>query len=198
MISHRVRKGETVSSVARKYRTSPKVIRSCNHLAQRRESLKAGQYLTIPIGSAKAALKKTSTEERATAVNTPIRYKVKKGDTLASIANRYNVTTSEIREMNRLKSGGLKSGQVIRLPANRGEIANHGSSERRKANVNERKGQVRATKEKTQGKTYVVRKGDSLYRIASNHSIKVQRLRELNHLPRQDAALRAGQVLHLE
>lgn len=203
MISHRVRQGETINTIAKKYRTSAKTIRSQNHLSSKTETLKAGQYLTIPMSTSKTALRKGLQEDKSTAgSNTVANYKVKKGDTLASIAERFNVPVSEIKEMNRLKKNTLKTGQVIRLakngndsPVKQKESVQEKKSTKKKPGVKE---STASKEEKGKGKTYVVQKGDSLYRIATNHSIKVQRLKELNHLSDKKAFLKEGQVLLIE
>ena len=47
-------------------------------------------------------------------------------------------------------------------------------------------------------KTYTVRKGDRLFRIARSHDIEIDRLCELNNMRLKEAQLRAGQVLVVE
>jgi membrane-bound lytic murein transglycosylase D len=203
VITHRVRQGETIYTIAKKYRTSAKIIRAQNRLTPRNEALKAGQYLTISISTPKVVLKKTSQEDKSTAGSTVVKYKVKKGDTLALIAERHNVSVADLREMNRLKTNILKSGQIIRVVKNANDSSAGGrrdtepdkKSIKKKPSVKE---SASGISDKTKGKTYVVQKGDSLYRIATNHSIKVQRLKELNRLPDTNASLREGQVLLLE
>jgi len=117
-VSHRVRQGETISAIASKYRTTAKAIRVQNRLTTKTETLKAGQYLTIPMNPTKVASKKGGQEDKPTAGNAVIRYKVKKGDTLASIAERYNVSIADIKEMNHLKNNTVKVGQIVRLTKN--------------------------------------------------------------------------------
>ncbi|MDQ5987778.1 MAG: hypothetical protein CSYNP_03524 [Syntrophus sp. SKADARSKE-3] len=202
MISHRVRKGETVTTIARKYRISAKSIRASNRLSSKKDTLQAGQYLTIPMSSSKIVAKKAVQEDtKQNGSNVVRNYKVKKGDTLASIADKFNLSVAEIKEMNKMKSGKVKTGQIIRVAQNNSGSAagqQDGNSDKKSS---KKKGGAKNTasgKEKSAGKTYIVKKGDSLYRIASNHSIKVQRLQELNHLPSKKTALKEGQVLVIE
>lgn len=103
-VYHRVRRGQTLSAIAKKYRTSVRSIaranniRSYNHIA-------AGKLLKIPVrGSYRPVYLQAS------------HHKVKRGDSLWNIARRYGTTPREIQELNHLKSATLHIGQVLKLP----------------------------------------------------------------------------------
>lgn len=112
--SHRVRKGETLSTIAAKYDVSTQQLAKLNGLRQPYR-VSVGKLLKLP-GAVEPAATTTlaSTPIEATSTETPtaiagvsaqeLRHTVKKGDTLGKIAQRYNVPQSELLALNQLKS----------------------------------------------------------------------------------------------
>ena len=96
-------------------------------------------------------------------------YTVKSGDSLWSIANRFNTTVAEIKRLNNLNTNALQVGQVLKLPTGN-ENANN-----------------------NQGNTYTVKSGDSLWSIARKYDTSVSELQNLNNL--SSTILQVGQVL---
>lgn len=80
-------------------------------------------------------------------------YIVKAGDSLYSIASRYNTTVSEIKRLNNLKSDELSIGQRLKLPVTT-----------------------------STGEYYVVKAGDTLYSIANKNNMSILELKKLNNL----------------
>jgi len=205
-IAHRVRHGESIGSIAKKYRTSPQSIRTYNHLTAK-SSLKIGQYLSIPIRSSKGTKKVSSNvaaeEGKKKSGNGDfISYQVKKGDTLASIAKMSNTTVAAIKKTNRMKKNTVKAGTVIKIDKS---VSGNANSETSEGDVKSSRKKVKGTKStkttsevKKNEKTYVVKKGDSLFRIARSNEIELSRLRELNNMKGKDPALREGQLIVLE
>jgi len=207
VITHRVKRGETIASIAKKYRTSPKAIRSYNHLSAK-TSLVVGQHLSIPIRNSRT-VKKTAYQtaefrvKKVAAGGDILQYKVKKGDTLARVAARNQTTVQAIKEANHLRSNSLKVGQVLRIsPAGQGSGEENGGGDNGRKKTKKIKASVKAGRneaEKKSGeKTYVVKKGDSLFGIARTHDMDVDRLCALNHISDRKGVLRAGQVLVVE
>lgn len=129
-LRHRVRKGETLSILARKYGTSVQAIRELNNLG-RTHIIRAGQYLLIPMSSRIAArqeIRRSVTEpvlapSSLVSENEPeikkIIYRVRRGDTLWRISKNFNVPISKIREWNRLGPGSkLIAGRRLVLYVN--------------------------------------------------------------------------------
>lgn len=132
---HSVKSGEKLSSIARKYGVTVADIKSWNYIGKR--GLKPGKKLVIYVAEkvdpqVKLAVKadNKSTEstvadsisvptERITAQksNKPeiITHKVKKGESIYSIAKRYDVGISDIKEVNGLTNNNLKMGQVLKI-----------------------------------------------------------------------------------
>ena len=109
--THRVQPGETLYGIARLYRISEASLRGANP-AVTTESLRPGQLLNIPESM-------PETEETGPAYNEEgfAYHKVKKRETLYSIAKYYGVTVYDIRTANpELGWGGPQTGQVIRIP----------------------------------------------------------------------------------
>lgn len=106
--------------------------------------------------------------------NNMFMYTVEKGDTLYSIARKYNTTVNDIINLNYLKSNNLSVGQVIRIPE-----TYYNYDEMSAPNYI----------------TYTVKPGDTLYSIASNNGVSVDTIISDNVLPNNN--LSVGQVLRL-
>ncbi len=100
---HRVEAGETLTSIARKYRVTAAAIADANNLG-RSAALGAGEKLIIP-----ATLPQSETKRRL------VSYRVRRGETLGGIADRFSVETEDIRKWNRLKSNKVSRGMVLRI-----------------------------------------------------------------------------------
>ena len=100
---HRVEPGETLTSIAKKYRVTPVAIAEANNL-ERSAALEAGVKLTIPAAQPASETKRLL-----------VSYRVRRGDTLAGIADRFNVDSEDVRKWNRLKSNHVSRGMVLRI-----------------------------------------------------------------------------------
>ncbi len=169
-VVHKVRRGQTLSTIARRYRTSVRAIMRMNRLKSSRY-IKAGWRLKIPtkrryasLGSSSSLVYKSRTGGNAAD------YIVRKGDSLWRIANRFGTTTKAIKSLNRLRSTRLRIGQVLQIP----------------------RGSTVVASMKTM--SYKVRKGDSPFLIARRHRMNLSEFLRLNRLtPR--STIYPGQVL---
>lgn len=117
-IVYRVRPGDYLGKIARRYKTSVSKIKRWNGLRTNR--LRVGQKLKIYrryhylVSNNKSnTLKKKTTQKTKKKL---ITYKVKQGDTLWNISRKYNVSLSEIIKWNKLrKSSTLKPGMIIKI-----------------------------------------------------------------------------------
>ncbi len=112
---HRVRRGETLSQIADRYHTSVRTIARLNHIRDI-SRIRIGQKLRVPLRHPRAVFssRKKRIHRAATHLN---RYRVKRGDTLWSIARQHKTTISTIKRMNGLSSDDLRTGQILKVPA---------------------------------------------------------------------------------
>lgn len=195
VIKHQVKKGETLASLARKYKTSLGAIKSANHIPKSGK-LAVGQRLNIPVLRSGTATYKIDKTETCTI------HKVQKGDTLASIAKKYDISAAEVKKANQLKSDKLKIGQDLRIE--NGKVGASSGNQKEKGAENKGTPKPETKKAPAAGKTadlpavkkYTVKKGDSLNKIARENNISLEQLRKLNSLAHRDN-IRPGQVIQL-
>jgi len=136
---HVVKKGDTLSVIARKYGVSVPDLTQANKISVK-TSLRVGQELLVPMSGARmpppsgtavasnVAAPSTPPSPRAAAQTTPQAnpavYRVKRGDTLFSIATKFNVTVNDLKKWNKLTSTRLDVGQRLSLVEAKGRQAN--------------------------------------------------------------------------
>ena len=121
-IIHKVKKGETLIKIAKKYHVWVRDLRKINNL--KNDTLRAGQLLCIKKGKPTAksnAVKKQKNKEKVkykTVVEKKtIIHKVKKGESLALIARKYKTSVKEIVKANKLKKPYIiRPGQKLKVP----------------------------------------------------------------------------------
>ena len=148
---YKVKSGDTLWSIARNNGVTVNELKEANNLTS--NSLSIGQLLYIP-------KEEIQTEE------TKI-YTVKSGDTLYSIARKYNLSVDELKRLNNLTSNSLSIGQKLKIST---------------------------TLDDTET-TYTVVKGDTLYGIANKFGVNVNNLKDINNL--SNNTLSIGQVLKI-
>lgn len=113
----RVRPGDTMTRIAARYGLSARDIARLNGLSPRAK-LRAGQTLVIAVPSERVKRSNVSRTSSRTKSLAPARgrrftYRVRPGDTLLEIANRYEVTVADLRRWNRLSGDLIKPGQIL-------------------------------------------------------------------------------------
>ena len=113
-ITHRVRKGESFWSISRKYGVSTRSLAKWNGMAPI-DTLRVGQKLVIwKRGKAQARRVSLLPQSPASGKLYPLKYTVRKGDSLSRIASKFNIRVADIRKWNRLGKY-LQPGQKLKL-----------------------------------------------------------------------------------
>ncbi len=110
---HTVKKGETLSSIARKYKVTAADVRDANGLSAKAR-ISPRQTLAIPAPSTTSLPTVPAPTSRAAAAGSST-YKVRAGDTLFSIARAFSVTVTQLKQWNRLTSDRIKIGDQLKI-----------------------------------------------------------------------------------
>lgn len=133
LVLHRIKKGETISKIAKRYKVPQKMIVAWNGL-ESVHSIRAGQQLALYIKQGYSGTPKRSAKLTGTNVAQVIRadkkkidvrnsasspsfqyYKVRNGDTLWTISRKFRITTADIKKWNKLKSNLIHPGAKLKL-----------------------------------------------------------------------------------
>lgn len=179
-VYHRVKFGETLSTISRKYNISTRTLVHVNDIS-RKNYLCAGKILRIPqdenVTKAIASMAKEKVQKHKEAVRRKAKNKrhvVKRGDSLWKIAEKYDTTVAEIKNHNRMSRKGISVGQVLKIPGT---------------------GVARGKTKKSV--VYQVKRGDNPLTIANKYRMSVSRLLKLNQL-KSTSKLYPGQSLYVE
>jgi LysM repeat protein len=200
MSEYVVRRGDTLSKIADSAGTSIAALRSANAL--RNDLINVGQKLQIPGQSAAPAVQVASAPVRAEESSSALpveavaavairnaatvqrgngSYTVKRGDTLARIAETTGTSIAALRRSNGLRGSLIHPGQTLQVP---GQVA-----------VEPATTQVAQTVIAANASSYTVRKGDSLAKIAELANTSVNELRRVNGI--RSSVIQPGQTLQL-
>jgi membrane-bound lytic murein transglycosylase D len=175
---HAAADGETLPEIARRYRVSLSSLEAANHLEPHAE-VPAGFLLNVPAPPPSARL---------------IRYRVRRGDTLERIAERFDVSVEQLRRWNHLRGNHVRRGARLRIYA--GSLTAEASRRENPAR-RERSSPRYVAARSTETVSHHVRPGETLYSIARRYQTTVADLREWNPFL-ADRELQAGDVLSIE
>lgn len=120
-VSHAVKAGETMASLARKYRTTTTELAEMNQI-KRTAKLRPGQRLFVPgaitAPSARAIVAAPTGAARPSASSASaqtLTYRVKSGDTLFKIAQQFDVTIDQIKRWNNLRGSAIGIGDRLKI-----------------------------------------------------------------------------------
>ncbi|MGZ3783978.1 MAG: LysM peptidoglycan-binding domain-containing protein [Bdellovibrio sp.] len=180
--TYRVRRGDNLKSIARKFRTSVAYLRDLNDLP-RRKVVRVGMKIYVPDRTPlkdRVTSKTTTVAKHNTVTPEKIEmsitsdghyYIVQTGDSLFTIARKYSTSVSELKRLNKIRRGRtLKVGMKLKVPS---ESDSTSSQEIAKAKV------------------HVVKKGENLSAIAAKYNVSMNEIKEKNKI-RNPAALVVG------
>ena len=161
-ISHNVKKGDNLWDLSKKYDTEVKIIKEINYLDS--NLLSIDDTLLIPLSKSKS--------------NTFIPYEmyiISEGDTLWSIAKKYNLNVRDLASMNSLnKNDYLQLGQQISI----GNKNIYRNMESKKRTI-----------------LYSVKQGDNLYKISQLFDVTIESIQEINNF--SESTLMPGQIIKI-
>ena len=179
---HVVSRGDTLSELAKAYRTSASAIQSMNGLRSVHR-LRIGQRLEIPSRSSANRPPVRVVERPRT--NSGSHHVVSRGDTLSELAKAYRTSASAIQSMNGLRSvHRLRIGQRLEIP----------SKSSAKPSVNRPPVRVVERPRTDSGSHHVVSRGDTLWDIARFYGTSARAIQSVNALA-SVRRLRPGQRL---
>ena len=175
-IRHKVRRGEALSTIARRYGVPMRtILRHPMNKIRNAHRIKAGQTIVIPGGSSSKPSRSSAVYDEPLDLNPHRVHVVRRGETLSEIAEKYHLSLAKLKKINRLYGKKyIYPKQKIKLYP-----SPNASKVTQSASIS--------------GNLYVVRRGDSLWKIARQHGISVKALRRANNIKRN--IIKPGQRL---
>lgn len=174
-VYHKIKKGENLGLIATQYGVSIASIKQWNNLSGNK--IVAGKKLKI------------YTDENYEVVSTEksydntkgsfYSYKVRKGDTISQIAEKYHVSINEIRKWNNLKGNKIIAGQNLKIYSSQPNMSLVENTTSTDANIN----------------YYKIKKGDTIGGIAESFNVSVDNIKNWNGLA--DNKIVAGKTLKI-
>ncbi len=161
-IEHRIRRGETLGSIAYKYGTSISKLKKWNGLRSSR--IYKGKKLLIYTGSNSNVVAVKNSKSRSSRSSKLVKYKVKRGDTIGEIAEKFRVSTRNIKKWNKLKSNRIYVGRTLKIYSD--------VSLARKSNRSSSGDNI----------YYTVKRGDTIGKIAIKNKVKIAEIKKWNKL----------------
>ena len=218
---YKVRSGDSLYTIARRYRTTVAWLRDTNDLKKGRK-LRIGQRLQVPDRTyakksqpAKATVvakveKVDKKEDVEKATITPeivtkkgVFYVVQPGDTLTEIADDYNSSIEELRRMNKMSRGSiLKAGMKLRVPKDEGLPADPSGAKAPDKVIADKDADSSSTfEDRTSSRrdpqseaSHVVRPGENLTTIAKRYGVTIKAIRQVNNMSKR-TVLKVGSKL---
>ena len=176
---HKVKRGETLGLIAQRYRSSVTAIAQVNRI-RNVHRLREGQDLLIPLAGG-YSVASSARSVKPTSQQLPATHKVRRGETLGLIAQRYRSSVTAIAQANQIQDvHRLREGQNLLIPS-----AGGNSSAR----------SVEPTSQQLPA-THIVRRGDSLSRIAVRYRVSIRDLLLWNNLE-VDQVIHPGQRIRI-
>ena len=208
---HSVRKGETLSHIAGRYGTSIRQLMLLNKLKSPNR-LSIGQNLFVPVTSASSRSYAANQKSRPSARKSveksrpPVKkteyamsgnsqrteYRVKKGDNVGQIAEKYGVRAQDIRSWNGLRYGQyIYPGQMLTVYSKENVAGN--SSRKKESKVLATN--IESGSSNGNSKVYIVRKGDTLWNIARIFGVPLKIILQTNRMHKRSIIKPGDQLL---
>ncbi len=184
---HRVRKGETLGLIARKYGMSLRSLKRQNHIRSNR--IYPGQRLKVRTRASGnpynppsyASSKSTKSASQSSGI-----HKVTRGESLYLIANLYGISVKKLKDLNNLTSNSIKPNQKLKINSDSENLAKSNSASSRNKSAS------------SDGKfiLHTVKRGETLGHIAENYNCRSQQIRDWNGI--SGSMIKPGQKLKIK
>ncbi|HEY6906111.1 MAG TPA: LysM peptidoglycan-binding domain-containing protein, partial [Ignavibacteriaceae bacterium] len=158
-VYHRIRRGENLFAIAKRYGVYVSDLRDWNNISGNK--IYSGQKLKI-YTNRNFASDNSTTSSRSNLY----RYKVRRGDTVSELAERFNVSSSQIMAWNSLNTNKIYYGQTLKIYSRESAVSLGDNTTKSSANVN----------------YYKIKAGDSIGQIAELYGVSASSIRKWNHL----------------
>lgn len=198
---HKVRKGDSLSEISDRYGITMTELKKWNHLKNNKVPL--GRKLKIYTSEAIASnenkitkpdtvsikestalasnVAKTFKEEKVVSYKDVVKiHKVKKGDNLGEISDKYGVSVAEVKKWNHLKSNNIPLGKSLKIIKNERVVTT--IRKEVKADKNAVETAVASNENENASDFYVVERGDNLFSIAKKFNVSLEDLKKWNNL----------------
>jgi len=193
VVTYKVKQGESLLGIADLFNVRVSDLRNWNNIPYT-ETIKVAQNLKVFVPEDKveyyANLDNQTSQEKTTHSSVEINkrswtyYKVRRGDNLSSIATKYKVTLSDLKDWNNLSSNHVKRGQKLKISVE--------SNRNNFASADEKSEKMTSTQRIFK---YKVHRGESIGKIADKFNVRINQLRKWNNLAGN--TIMAGQTLKI-
>ncbi|MCU7511913.1 MAG: LysM peptidoglycan-binding domain-containing protein [Ignavibacteria bacterium] len=171
---YKVRRGDTIGEIADRFGVSVRQLQKWNKLTSKK--LTAGKSLKILGNETTTALGDNTSKASAT-LNY---YKIKQGDAIGNIADKFHVSVSNLKKWNKLNSNKITAGKTLKIYSDEGEqyaSADTRSLKRSKAVLDDNN-----ESSSSSAGEHVVKSGETLGHIAELYGVRASDLRKWNHI----------------
>jgi len=188
---HRIRRGESIASIAAKYGVSKYALLEANAMTQKTKII-SGKDLIVPVPTDTDYSDNRKSDKPKYAARNSV-YTVRSGDTMWDIAKAFNTSVDALRRMNYLEGGArIYVGQKLKLLSD--GVKMKGGDDDSGPVMAAKDPQKSSASGTSAGSNYTVKSGDTIWDIAKRFNITASSLRDLNGLNRS-SAIYPGQKL---
>ncbi len=185
---YKVKSGESLIALANRFNISVDDLASMNKISSS-QMLQLGQIIQVPSGADSGSSSASDKSSRKSAAPSTEDYKVKSGESLIALANRFNISVDDLASMNKISSSQmLQLGQTIQVPS--GADSGSSSASSKGSDKPSRKSAAPSTED------YKVKSGESLIALANRFNVSVDELASMNKMS-SSQMLQLGQTIQV-
>ncbi|WP_396156236.1 LysM peptidoglycan-binding domain-containing protein [Flavobacterium sp.] len=197
---HKVRRGDSLSEISDRYGVTMTALKKWNHLRNNKAPMgrklkiytfdsvasnnKTSKQDTVSVKESTAIASNTSKtfkEEKVVSYKDVVKYhKVKKGDNLGEISDKYGVSVAAIKKWNHIKGSNIALGKSLKIIKNERVVTT--VKKEVKADKNAIETSIASNDNEKATDFYVVEKGDNLFSISKKFNVSLEDLKKWNNL----------------